>query len=100
MRTPTQEARLATRLVLSALVAIPAAVAITAAFPTGLRPAVFLTGLAGAGALGLIGGMRARRLIVQGTDRPVRIILSAIVGLTVGLVAGIAIVAATLGAIL
>ena len=77
---------------------IPLAVAITAAFPTRARPAVFLTGLAGVAALCLVGGIAARRALLGGAAT-VRSGALAIAGLTIGAVAAFIVATAVATAI-
>jgi hypothetical protein len=76
-------------LVLAGLAALVVTIAITAAFPTGARPAVFIAGLAVAGTLWIWGGLQARAALIRGVPHTARTIVLGIVAFTMGGVAAI-----------
>jgi hypothetical protein len=81
--------RRATWLVVASLAVLPLWLPITAAFPRGTRPAVFLVGVAGTSALALAGGIRARRALLAETPHQARAVVVAWTGLLIGVVAGV-----------
>jgi hypothetical protein len=98
VRTPDEEASLGFRLVLAGFAAFPVALALTAPFPTGARPAIFIAGLVAAGAICGAGGVLARRALTRGTSKTARTVATGIVGLMFAAIAGVTLVTALVGA--
>lgn len=61
----------------------------TAAFPEGARPAVFLVGVAVTAALALWGGIRARRALLENAPATGHAVAIAWIGLTIGVTAAV-----------
>jgi hypothetical protein len=97
--TAIEDASRGTRLVLAAFLAVPVALGVTAVFPQGARPPVFVVGLAVIAGLGVWGGLLARRALLAGTERTGRTILVGIAGLTLGVVAALSCLSATVTAL-
>jgi len=71
------------------IVAIPATGALLAAAPTRGRAAVYLVGLAAIAGISLAGGLLGRRALSAGTALRARALTATIVGLWLGLTAGV-----------
>lgn len=84
---------------LAGIVAIPAALGVTAALPAGARRAVFIPGLGLVAALCIAGGLAAREALLAGTTRVGRSVLVGIAGLTLGVVTAVSFVTALLGSV-
>jgi hypothetical protein len=85
-------------LVLLAVVAIPALLLMLTTLPQEARAAAFVGGLLAVAALSVTGALSARRGLLVGTSRTARAILTAIVGLTLGVTGAVFAVWSVLGA--
>jgi hypothetical protein len=100
VRAPDAPATAGIRLVVAGIAMLPASVALTAAFPTAARPAVFIIGLGAVAGLCIAGGIQARGALLSGVIHTGRTVVVGIVGLTMGGVAAIAFVTAVAGILL
>jgi hypothetical protein len=87
--TPDADARRGLLLATAGVAAIPVTGAVLAATPTGARAAVYVVGLAAIAALSFAAGLAGRRALSAGTVLRARALIATIVGLWLGLTAGV-----------
>ena len=85
---------LAFRLTLGCLLAVPVSIAIVGFLPRGWRGAGLLVSMSAVAASGIAGGLIGRRALQEGTPHTGRTIVVSIVGLTIGVTAGLSVILA------
>jgi hypothetical protein len=89
LSTPDTDARRGLVLAVAGVVAVPATATLLAAAPNGARAPVYLLGLAAIAATSCAGGLLGRRALTAGTALRARALTATIVGLWLGLTAGV-----------
>jgi hypothetical protein len=88
------------RLTLASVLGVPLTAVVVGSLPLGWRTVAYVLALTLVAGCGLVGGWTSRTALQQGAPHPVRTIAVSVVGLTIGLTAGIFALTALVGAIL
>ena len=88
------------RLTIAAVLGVPLTAVVVGSLPLGWRTVAYVLALVLIGACGVVGGWSSRTALQQGAPHPIRTIAVSVVGLTIGVTAGILALTALAGAVL